>query len=173
MSPSAAIGIPPRMYKHFATLTIAITVMVAVFAEGDDARKAVEPMSGQIEQEIAQREEAARAQVRSTLERTPIDGGAMSVMPANNGDGGGFGADSAFGSPMERPGNGGGIIPARIAPNDVYSEEYLASLSEEERAALLAGLRDSGMLDAETKQQQIAALDRASAKRSGTSPGVH
>jgi hypothetical protein len=48
-----------------------------------------------------------------------------------------------------------------------YSDEYLASLSEEERQLLLQGLQENGMLSPEIRGDRSAAIIAASSRRSG------
>lgn len=167
MSRASTSPIPPKMYRHFAIITIAFTALLALFAEGEKQ----EEITHQALRKLDRQQAEARDGLRATLASAPVDGNAMETYDALRGNDG-FGQDVAFGQPTEgAPMSGGSavIVPAGYTP---LSEEYLATLSEEEREALLKGLEEAGMLDPKRRQELIAALDRASAVRSGGRPGT-
>jgi hypothetical protein len=82
-------------------------------------------------------------------------------------------SDDTFGRPMDRPylrRSSTSVLPPTAAAQASlagYSEEYLASLSEAERARLLAGLEEQGMLSPDERERRSAALVEASYRRSG------
>lgn len=167
MSTIAKSAIPPKMYKHFAVITISLTAFLALFADGERKERIVQPIAAAIDKQ----EDQVRGELRNSFNQAPIDGG-MADRIKQPESLSGFGPDIAFGKPMETVQKGGGIIKTASVETNPYSEEYLASLSEGERELLLAGLRDSGMLDPGKKRQQIAALTRSSALRGGSKLGI-
>ena len=86
-------AIPPQLYRHFAIVTIVLTLALAMFAEGENG-------------------EAARAlatQQQAQVPRTPTPPKLVvaSSAPQPAGDSGGGGWDLDFGSPMEQLRDGG------------------------------------------------------------------
>lgn len=159
-----APAIPLRMYRHFAVATLALTSAMALFADGE-SRAAVSERLTEEQQANALRRESrerfgaprlARAQPTpvSTFEETPALGG-------------------EFGAPMAKPNgrfsrNGSGMDRASAAQQLGYTQEYLDSLSAEERELLLKGLEQNGLLSEENRTRQAAAIQSASARRSGS-----
>lgn len=156
--------VPIKVFKHFAIVTVVITALTALFADGENREVVEKQIAAQIEEQ--ERREARNAE--PTLARAPSQ---PSVHE-------GFSDSVAmgFGEPMVRQRgseNKTGYIPGSKTPKGReaipgYSQDYLDGLSEEEYEALLSGLREAGMLDPKTREQQIAALQRASIARSGT-----
>ena len=168
MSRASTSPIPPQMYKHFAIVTIAFTALLALFAEGEKQEEVTERAIRHLDKQQAE----ARDGLRATLMAAPVDGNAMDKFEQIRGNGD-FGQDVAFGQPTQASRMSEGKVSYSQAGYIPFSEEYLASLTEEEREALLKGLEESGMLDPEVRQEKLAALDRASAARSGNKPVVH
>jgi hypothetical protein len=153
----ATPAIPPKMYRHFAVVTILLTAVLALFADGENG-------------------EAARALVAQQAANPPPAGPPRLVQKApvsawsSDGDDSGF----EFGSPMENlvGSDGGGIFPdLELAQEAGYSEEYLTSLSPEERELLLKGLQENGMLSPEAHDSRARSLAAASDRRSGAPDG--
>ena len=150
-------AIPPKMYRHFAIVTLALTTGLAMFAQGENR----EAQAAQVARPQPTRSPAppvlARAAPSSTSQPSASAWGSDSEF------------DNGFGKPMENLiGGGSSLIPdldAIAAPG--YSPEYLASLSAEEREMLLQGLQDNGMLAPDIQEERIAALSAASRRRSG------
>ena len=143
------------MYRHFAVMTLVLTVGLAMFADGENR----EAQATQIAPPSA-RPAAPAVLATAAPTGTSQSAGAWGI----DSD-----LDSSFGAPMERLISGAGsMIPDLdeiVAPG--YSPEYLASLSDEERALLLQGLQENGMLEPEIQDQRSAAIDAASRRRSG------
>ena len=156
-------AVPPKLFKHFAMATVALTAAVAMLADGSHR-------DAKADGELTQAAEADAARERPALLRRDID-------RANRAsDGGDFYGDSAsaFGAPMVEPVRSGGTIEPRQAsrggirpPVAGYAQDYLDSLSDKEYDALVEGLREAGMLDPDQRELQVAALERESASRSG------
>ena len=156
-------AVPPKLFKHFAMATVALTAVVAMLADGSHRE-------AKADEEIAEASDPDTATLRPALLRR--DTGRSDR--AN--DGGDFYADApgGFGEPMVRPVRSGGTIAPQQAtrggirpPVAGYAQDYLDSLTDEEYEALVEGLREAGMLDSSQREVQVAALERESASRSG------
>jgi hypothetical protein len=141
------------MYRHFAIVTVLLTAGVAMFAEGENRQAQATPV-------VQTAKPAAPVALATTgTQREP----------------GWWDTETDFDNSFVRPmgrllgGGGNGLIPdldETLVPG--YSPEYLASLSEEERELLLAGLQENGMLVPDIRSRRSAALSAASIRRSGT-----
>lgn len=158
--------IPAKMYRHFALVTLALTAGIAMFAEGENREAA----AAQIDD---RRERKPQAQMSREIARSPASG--RSKPEPRRGR---FAEDHevfsrSFGQPMERPAIqfvGGDVLGvAAGGESGGYSESYLATLSEEQRALLLAGLQREGLLSPGERQRRAESLVAASARRSGGS----
>jgi len=158
------LGIDPKMYRHFAAVTLAISGMVALFANGE-AQQAIAKSNDQAE--------LKRAEQKKFGAKKLVD---------NRSEGGSRGRGSGFrdniDGPMDGSGDGGGMIPANLtvsaAPVIVEVDKVaMARMSPEQRAAYLR------MLEAERRrrleqgpvlptQAQIDALASAAAARAGS-----
>ena len=156
--------VPAKMYRHFALATIAMTTVVAVMADSShhEESEETEALASGTEQEAAARKDKPQLVRRDERDYHP---------PGSGDDGGG----DFYGAPMITASNTGGSWsnaqintgPGVREPVAGYSQDYLDSLSDAEYAALVEGLREAGMLDPRQREAQIAALERASASRSG------
>jgi len=146
------------MYRHFAVVTLVITLGLAMFADGENrqAREALPQMS---------RAEAAPPAHFAAPSVHDLDSQARAFARDMSAD-----FDNDFGRPMRRAASSfrSGVIPD-LSDDSVpgYSPEYLASLSDEERQLLLQGLQDNGMLSPDIREQQTEAILAASSRRSG------
>ncbi len=149
-------AIPPSMYRHFAVVTVVLTLGLAMLAEGENR-----------EAQAASVTPAAKPAAPVTLAAaapttaTPPAPGWWDIDASSDGDLGGSVGGLLGGGSGVIPDLGGGQVPG-------YSAEYVASLSEDERELLLAGLQENGMLDPEIREQRSAALSTASSRRSGS-----
>ncbi len=152
-------AIPPKMYRHFALVTLALTASVAMFADGENREVA----SAQVverdappppQQDLAPPARTAAPHRRETfVQRSAFDG-----------------FDASFGMPMDKTVGSLAIQTNRLAPEVAqagYSEAYLASLDPGERDLLLRGLEQEGMLSPGERERRTAALVAASEARSG------
>lgn len=151
------------MYRHFAVVTVLLTLGVAMFAEGENREAAaaqVEPRETvrRDETEIAKPPIARPAERRQKLHRA-----------------GGFdGFDRSFGAPMDNPLVSLTAQAATVASavtQTGYSDKYLASLGAEERALLIAELDKEGVGSPEERERKAAALIASSEARSGRTIG--
>ena len=156
-------AVPPKLFKHFAMATVALTAAVAMLADGSHRE-------AKGDGELTQAVETDATREKPALLRRDI------ARSDRASDGGDFYADSAgeFGAPMVQSVRTGGTIAPQQAPRAGirppvagYAQTYLDSLSDEEYEALVEGLREAGMLDPDQREFQVAALERESASRSG------
>jgi len=158
MRRASASAIPPHLYRHFAIVTVALTASLAMFADG-------EGREAQAAQALRQQPTApvAPATFELAAENEDEDSGGWS----DDGDfGGGFAAPVAIGFDSADS----GIMPELDTLEALgYSPDYLAELNDKERALLLQGLRENGMLTPDIRRRRSAALEAASGRRSGSS----
>ena len=144
--------VPPSMYRHFAVVTVLLTVGLAIVAEGENRQAQAAPTA-----------QAAPARVEATIavanRATPEMPGWWEADSLADGDTGGSGGGLA--------GSGSGSM-SDLGDVPGYSPEYLASLDDEERELLISGLQDSGMLDPDMREERSTALIAASSRRSGS-----
>jgi hypothetical protein len=156
-------AIPAKVYRHFAVVTLLLTLTVAFFADGENREAAAAQLAEKRQETKLRKESYARfgapklgAQQPATVGRFSEDDGGPDLA---------FGAPTA-GSPMVAGHSGvmGSDDPLIRAG---YPRAYVERLSPEERRKLLESLQASGMLNDETRQARAAALAAASARRSG------
>ena len=157
-------AIPPKVYRHFALFTVALTAGIAMFANGENREAVAERIDEHQEQQKLQQ-----------ISREQVGPPRVGQRPTRRRSG--FSSDSEisgqkFGQPMERPtNNSGGAERAAIdngaATQAGYSEAYLASLGEEDRKMLLEGLAQAGMLSSADRERKSDSLIAASHRRSG------
>jgi hypothetical protein len=151
-------AVPPSMYRHFAVVTLVLTLGLAMFADGENREAREAPM------QTARPRPAPQAHFAASAARD-VEATARAFATDMSED-----SDNGFGKPMQSMASnlGSSVIPDL---SDVtvpgYSQEYLASLSEEERQLLLQGLQESGMLSPEIRGDRSAAIVAASSRRSG------
>ena len=162
----ATPAIPPKMYRHFAVVTILLTAGLALFAEGEN---------GEAARALVAREQASAtsAGAPKLVRATPASAWFSPTGETED-------ASFEFGSPMDDPVGGDDPVGSdadALAPGleqaqeAGYSEEYLASLGAQERELLLNGLRENGMLSPEIREDQARSLAAASSRRSGAPEG--
>ena len=163
-------AIPPKMYRHFAIVTVALTAAIALFANGENR----EAVAAQIEER--QQQEELEQKSRERFGKPTIRRSSRKPRPARFSDSGAE-FDESFGRPMDqmvshnRRSLGTSEQERTPAAQAGYSDQYLATLSEEERKLLLAGLEKEGLLSPTERERKIAALVAASERRSGSPPG--
>ena len=157
------LGIDPKMYRHFAVITVAFSTVIAVFADGD----AQEAMAQS--QKVAARN---AAQTRTSKAK-------LTDKRSEKRKSGGGGFSGPYGAPMD--GGGGGdssYIPAdmMVTPAPIIIEvdqKALARMTPEQRTAYLRKLEEERLKrlaqgPVTPTQQQISALAEQSAARSGS-----
>lgn len=168
--------VDPTMYRHFAVITIALTLTLGIFADGE-GRQAV---ANGVSREIAERQESRRvqeAQVAKFGKAELIRRSPAKSRGASGGDSDGF--DPHYGQPSDRAGSlsGSGAvwtgrinpsakIPGAYAPYGIPQAQWDA-MSEEERAAILANGPRSQPVSAAQHRRDVAGLMAASAARAG------
>src|SRR5690349_19007718 len=117
-------AIPAKMYRHFALITVLLTMGVAMFAEGENREAA----ATQIEpRETPQRDDAE-------VVKPPLARGATGRHQRSHHRHEFDGFDTSFGEPMDSPraSRAGQVTLAAPALTQTgYSNEYLASLDAE------------------------------------------
>lgn len=162
------LGIDPKMYRHFAVATIAISAVIAIFADGESQEAMAR---NQRHTELKQAETEKFGRTRLVDKRDDGRKGRSS--------GGGFNGE--FGAPMDGspPGGGNsGFIPANVvlAPSPIMIEPdqaAMARMTPAQRKAYLKRLeeeRERRMNEGPVlpTAAQVSALAAASAARSGS-----
>lgn len=167
------LGIDPRMYRHFAAMTVGISLCVAIFADGEAPRA--------VENEVSRRNDAADLK-RADEARF----GKTKVVDNRTDKGNGWGSEGIrYGAPMDNSPvdagfDGGAPLPAPARSGYRVEVEIdqkaLAAMSPSQRAAFL-----KQMAEEKRKREaqgpyvpnpaQISALTSASAARSGSDGG--
>lgn len=153
-------AIPIKLYRRFAVFTLVMTALMAMLIT-------VEPGSA--------RPEKAETAAAPVAEK-PADGqfrGAVlnrKSRPAtfSNGDWDSAERDASFGRPTVSPrktraNTSGGALPTAGLP-----QEYLDTLTPEEREALLQKLQNEGLLSPQALRQQASTIKSQSLRRSGS-----
>ncbi len=162
-------SIPPKMYRHFAIVTVLLTAGLAMFANGENREAVAAHFESRAEENELRRESYAKFGAPKVGENED----ARPRTPHGWNDGN----DGDFGRPMERMrrDTSSSVFPGSEMADAVeaagYSPEYLATLSPEERELLLKGLEESGMLSEETRETRSRELAAASRRRSGAPAG--
>lgn len=162
------LGIDPRMYRHFAVITLAMSTVVAVFADGD-AQEAM-AQSQKIAKHNAAETRAGKAKLTDKRSDRRKSGGGGFNGPYGAPMDGGAGGDSSY-----IP-DGMVSTPAPASPSPIILEidrKAMARMTPEQRAAYLRKLeeeRQKRMAEAPVMptRQQINALAEQSAARSGS-----
>lgn len=168
-------ALKPSMYRHFAALTVAITVVLLIFADGENRQAVAAEIQAQHDAEAAR---IARSKPKYGAPKFKQRQRAAAWREFNESGGSArFGDPTDFqGSRVQRSGTASLPPPARLGgeftPEDYarfgISERELAALSPGEREKLLARLRAGGMAtDPDERARQIAKLLNSSAQRSG------
>lgn len=171
-------ALKPSMYRHFAVVTVAITLVMVIFADGEN-REAIAA-------ELQERHDTEAARIAASKPKYGVPRFKQRQSAARwrefNESGGEFGDPMDFnGSRIQRTGDGDLVVADRLGgeftPQDYarfgISEKELAALSPAEREKLLARLRAGGMAtDPEERAKQIEKLLASSAQRSGGQGGL-
>ncbi len=156
--------VPAKLYKHFAVVTVVLTAMIALFADGEN-REA-------IASHVEQREEQARIE-RASQEITGPPRLIRSEATLQGSFDGGGEFDSGFGQPMDNVGVSANFSNAprsthlarRALPN--MTPEEVAALSQEEYERLLRLYADAGVIEDVDRSVEISEIEAASARRMG------
>ncbi|MCW1383377.1 hypothetical protein OLX02_11150 [Novosphingobium sp. KCTC 2891] len=158
------LGIDPKMYRHFAALTLVISISVAIFADSDQEESIAAQVQQQEHQAELKRQETEKAKPKPVL----VDA-----------RGGGWGSESGdFGAPMDSGGSDGGsvvVLPPPMA-NTIQVEvdpRMLAQMTPAQRQAYLKKLdeekrRREAQGPYRPTTAELQSLRSASALRSGS-----
>lgn len=162
------LGIDPKMYRHFAMATVAISAVIAIFADGESQEAMAR---NERHTEMKQAEEEKFGKTRLVDKR---DGGGN-----RRSSGGGFHGE--FGAPMDGSSAGSGnsgYIPATmtLAPSPIMIEPdqaAMARMTPAQRKAYLKRLEEERARRMNEgpvlpTAAQVSALVAASAARSGS-----
>lgn len=169
--------ITAKMYRHFAAVTVAITVTLGIFANGE-GRQA---FADEVDQQIAERHEAARvadAQVAKfgkpkLIERSSRRGSDWGFQ------GYGDSFDNDYGKPIDGSSVGSAPavragrvsptakVPGAYAPYGISQAAWQAMSDEEREAFLSSRTKPQPAVSAEQHQRQVEGLLAASAARAG------
>jgi hypothetical protein len=160
----------PKVYRHFAVVTVAVTTLMAVFADGEN-RQAISSTveERQHDQQLKRKEAEKFGQPVLKMEQDDSGGGRFASDSETGGGGGlandGGGHSSRYGSVAEVVGPQ--MVPAGYRQHSL-TDEQLAQLSPEEREALLDRMREARLgSSAQQRQQDLSRMMQASARRSG------
>ena len=158
-------AIPAKMYRQFAIITVAVTAVLAVFAQGENAQYAAQ-------QQAASNPRTPQARV-PRASSTPRYGTPVMTYDDSLGD---QGFDESASGPVAvtRANTGGNSlyinsaeVPAQGSENAGFTRAYLDSLSDEELERLAEEMRRQGMEDPAARAQALRVLEAASRRRSG------
>ena len=155
-------AVPPKMYRHFALVTVALTAGVAMFADGENREARATQVEERAEPGAAPQQGAAK------VAEPAIARGTRRLRHRFAQEMGEF--DTSFGAPMDRALGSLGTYTAEMVSEVAqagYSDAYLSSLGGEERDLLLEGLAREGLLSQDERERRSAALIAASEARSG------
>ena len=154
--------VPVKMYKHFAVVTVGMTAMIALFADGENREAA----AGHIEN----RHEEAR--VRAASQEIT---GAPRLVRADRQSAGSFGSEASgdFGQPMDNTGISADFSNASRSTNRSrqtlpnMTPEEVAALSQEEYDRLRRLYAAAGAIEDVDRSAQMSEVEAASARRMG------
>lgn len=163
-------AITPKVFRHFAAITIAITLTLGFFANGEGRQALADEVTERQHHAELQQEQVARFGQPRLIRRQ--------ASPANDPAGGG-GFDADYGEPSDSGGmtrvsgtwqtqaSGSSHIPGSYAPYGIAQARWDAMSEEERKAFLRARTTSRPELTAAQKQRAAAALLAASAARAG------
>jgi len=168
-------------YRHFAGLTLVATLLVAVFASGENRQAIAEEIDARQRAAELAEFEAHKFGTPRLVQSEPLQARVYNSASDYRD------TDVDFGAPMDRTGSraqdnavfrgainrgGGRYVPASYVAHQI-TEAELAGLTEAQRQALLAQVANGGLSsDTSTRKKQIATLVAASQRRSGSEAGV-
>ncbi len=165
----------PKAYRHFAVVTVAVTTLMAVFADGENREAISQTVEDHQQDQDLHRKEVERY-------GKPV----LKMKESDSSKGGGhFASDAETGAGLAMGGGGGSYshhrsragIGARVAAGAYrqqgITDEKLAKLTPGEREALLESLdeKETAPAEREVTQADLDRLMAASAMRSGSEGG--
>ncbi|WP_114522176.1 hypothetical protein [Altererythrobacter sp. ZODW24] len=168
-----ATGISPKMYRHFAVVTVGLTGILALFADGE-SREVVAAQIVEQSEKAAERRAETRKAADATFTRPLVKPESYSESSFDNSDVGGGGS---YGAPMDSASGDGAnasIIPEelgarkRTAPGSYdqfgLTQEQWEALSEEERERIrkeAANRKSASQIQREAEALKNASRNRA------------
>jgi hypothetical protein len=180
MAQLATSPISPKMFRHFAAVTIVVTLLLAVFADGESG----EALAENVSDEIAARREANRVEAEQVakfgapklIQRNPQRRNSRSSYP------GGDGFDADYGDPTDRTGqysrttavwrgrlSSSAKMPSSYAPYGIPQAEWNAMSGDERQEFLRKRMPLPTAVSAEQHRRDVEGLLAASAARAGES----
>lgn len=106
--PAPPISITPKLFRQFAIVTVGLTGLIALFADGEGREAMADEVAAQ----------ARHAEQTAAKSRQNMQVGVLrdARKRAGGADDGGFGADEPFGTPSINQGSGGGGGSGGAAP---------------------------------------------------------
>ena len=166
-----------KLYRHFAAVTFAITLCVALFANGE-ARQVVGDEIGQEQQATRLREADAKKfgakQIGDRRSRIGTRGGFGSDYDPSYGNSTDYGSsrpDTYAGGITNQPaiaGNDGGATAQAV---DVLAPDEVAQLSPGQQSAYLKRIRGQSAPQRKEEIHDLAAIEAGSRARSGGGGG--
>jgi len=175
-------AVSSKAYRHFAAATLVVTLLVGLFASGENRQAVAQAIENQREAAEAAQfkdEKYGKPKLVTTKLKARVYTSERDYRDIENDYGA---ASDRVGSRVQNMGGrsysgainraGGQYVPASYAKRQI-SEEELAQLTPAQREALLAQIANGGLpTDPTEKQRQINNLISASARRSGNEVGV-
>lgn len=167
--------VPAKMYRHFAVVTVALTVVLALFAQGENKQFYDEQEQARQVQRSNQESAVAAKQDDDGREAEgpePAYGRAQ-ISRRDGADGGGSFSNKEYDPSYGRPSGPQGsrytsvVVPASGSENAGFTASYLEKLSDEELDRLLEAIREDGIETESERTQAIAVMEAASRRRSG------
>jgi hypothetical protein len=166
-------AITPKVYRHFAAITVAITLTLGFFANGEGRQALADEVAEQQRHAELQRAQIARFGQPKLIQRQPKqpsgwsdpDGG---FYAGSGGEWDGGGTTSVSGTWQGRAGTNS-KMPGSYAPYGIGQAEWEAMSEEEREAFLRAHAKPQPELSAAQQQRAVEGLLAASAVRAGES----
>lgn len=161
--------VPAKMYRHFAVITIVLTLGLALFADGENRELMAEELAERERQAALERASAEKFGKPKLIKSAQVQQGQF-----------GYSKDEflgEYGSAMDKTNTSSrksSIMPGqRTLPNGRvaipgYPDAYIASLDEEEYEQLLNSLKQAGMFDPKQRARAQAQFNRIGSKGAGS-----
>lgn len=158
-----------KLYRHFAAVTFAFTLCVALFANGEAHQAIEDGAKGPRETAKLHEAEIKKFDVAKLGDNRRTHGGFGSDYDPDYGAPSGSGGSSSPDTQSGGTPGGAALIdgPALVAAPAVLSPDEMAKLSSAEQAAYLKKLRGQTAKPPEREVHDLAAIEAASLSRSG------
>ena len=164
-----------KLYRHFAAVTFAITLCVALFANGEARQVVGDDVDDQRQAAKLRDAEARKFGVKKLGDNRSSGSRASFGSDFDPNYGASTGSRAVRSSSADAGSGQYGLPPVgnapTVAPPDVLSPDEMALLSPAEQAEYLTRLRTQGMQPREEEVRDLAAIESASRARSGGGGG--